>query len=200
MDCKGLASNCKLLKFEILKKLKKLLYIFLLSTSLQSVAQKSLDQLLDTYNTRSVPYVSVEGLRALQMNEDVVILDAREISEAEVSTIEGAQSVGFNNFSVEEISEKITNKEQPIIVYCSLGIRSEEIGEKLQKAGYTNVQNLYGGIFEWKNKGYPTFNSAKKETDSIHTFSKAWSKWLLKGIPVYEDEKKEQRKKKKEKM
>ncbi len=145
-----------------------------------------MDQLLETYNTRSVPYISVEGLRALQMNEDITILDAREAIEFNISTIEGAQCVGFNAFSIEEISEKITNKEQPIIVYCSLGIRSEEVGEKLQKAGYTNVQNLYGGIFEWKNKGYPTLNAAKKETDSIHTFSKAWSKWLLKGIPVFE--------------
>ena len=164
----------------------KYLFILIFFIVQQTFAQKTLDQLLDQYNTRSVPYISVEGLRALQMNEDVVILDAREDSEYAVSTIEDAQCVGYNNFSVEDISAKITDKDQPIIVYCSLGIRSEEIGEKLQKAGYTNVQNLYGGIFEWKNKGYPTFNSAKKETDSIHTFSKAWSKWLLKGIPVYE--------------
>jgi len=33
-------------------------------------------------------------------------------------------------------------------VYCSLGIRSEVIAKKLKKAGYTNVFNLYGGIFE----------------------------------------------------
>lgn len=180
--------------------MKKLLYIVLFIASFQSVAQKSLDQLLETYNTRSVPYISVEGLRALQMNEDVVILDAREASEYAVSTIEGAQCVGFNNFSIEEISEKITNKEQPIIVYCSLGIRSEKVGEKLQKAGYTNVQNLYGGIFEWKNKGYPILNLNKKETDSVHAFSKTWSKWLKAGVPVYGIEQIEKRIKNKEKM
>lgn len=183
--------------------MKHLPYILVLLISFQSVAQKSLDQLLNKYNTRSVPYISVEGLRALQLTENIVILDTRETSEFDVSTIEGAQCVGYNDFSVEEISGKIIDKNKPIIVYCSLGIRSEEIGEKLQKAGYTNVQNLYGGIFEWKNKGYPTLNVAKKETDSVHTFSKAWSKWLVKGIPVFdkkegEKEKKEERGKKKD--
>lgn len=194
-----MASTNKFINFEILN-LKKLLYILAWLASFQSVAQKSLDQLLDTYNTRSVPYISVEGLRALQMNENVVILDVRESSEFEVSTIEGAQCVGYNDFSIEKISAKIKDKNKPVIVYCSLGIRSEKIGEKLQKAGYTNVQNLYGGIFEWKNKGYPTLNSVNKETDSVHTFSKAWSNWLVKGIPVYELEKSEKSTKNKEKM
>tara|TARA_R100000935_G_scaffold26814_1_gene46929 strand:- start:128524 stop:129030 length:507 start_codon:yes stop_codon:yes gene_type:complete len=165
------------------------LLILTLFIAQHTFAQKTLDQLLDQYNTRSVPYISVEGLRALQMNDDVLILDSREPSEYAVSNIDGALCVGHTDFSVETISAKITNKEQPIIVYCSLGIRSEEIGEKLQKAGYTNVQNLYGGIFEWKNKGYPILNPAKKETDSVHTFSKTWSKWLLKGVPVYEKKK-----------
>lgn len=151
----------------------------------QSIAQQTLDELLSQYNTRSVSYISVEGLRALQTHNGVVILDTREDAEYEVSKIEGAKNVGYNDFSVEEISETIPNNNTPIVVYCSLGIRSEEVGEKLKKAGFTNVQNLYGGIFEWKNKGYPVFNTMNKETDSIHSFSKPWSKWLKRGIPVY---------------
>jgi len=71
-------------------------------------------------------------------------------------------------------------------VYCSLGIRSEDIAEKLKKAGYNNVLNLYGGIFEWKNKDFTVYNSEGTQTEKIHTFSKEWSKWLTKGIKVYE--------------
>lgn len=164
--------------------MKYILLLFILFTQ-SAFAQTTLDELLQQYNTRSVPYISVEGLRALQMNTDVLILDTRETSEYTVSKIKGAKCVGFNDFSVADISTEINNKTQPIIVYCSLGIRSEEIGEKLQKAGFTNVKNLYGGIFEWKNKGYPILNASEKETDSVHTFSKAWSKWLLKGVPKY---------------
>lgn len=147
--------------------------------------QKTLDDLLNLYNTRSVPYVSVEQLRMQQANGNPVILDSREKNEYEVSHIPSAIYVGYNEFSSSEISEKIKDKNTPIIVYCSLGIRSEVVGEKLKKAGYNNVQNLYGGIFEWKNKEYPLTNASKQATDSIHTFSKEWSKWLEKGVKVY---------------
>ncbi len=160
-----------------------LLVVLLISAS--SFAQKTLDELLQQYNTRSIPYISVEELRMKQINGDVVILDAREENEYQVSHIEGAKFIGFNTFSSETVRAEIPEKETPIIVYCSLGIRSEEIGEKLKKAGFTNVQNLYGGIFEWSNNEYPVINQQEKETDSIHVFSKAWGKWLLKGEKVY---------------
>ena len=166
--------------------MKKLLILLLSFCSFQGFSQKTLNELLELYNTRSVPYISVEELRMMQTNEEVIILDSRELAEFEVSHIDASRHVGFTTFSSEALSEEIPNKEAAIVVYCSLGIRSEEIGEKLQKAGYSNVRNLYGGIFEWKNKTYPVLNSEEKETDSIHTFSKAWSKWLTKGIKVYQ--------------
>ncbi len=152
-------------------------------------AQKNLDDLLTKYNSGSIPYISVQELRMKQVNSDIAILDSREFQEYNISHIKGATFVGFNKFSIVNISEEIKNKDTPIIVYCSLGIRSEEIGEKLKKAGYTDVQNLYGGIFEWKNKDYPIVDSEEKETNSVHTFSKAWSKWLLNGEKIYKLEK-----------
>jgi rhodanese-related sulfurtransferase len=165
--------------------MKNMLFLLFISCSISAFAQKTLDKLLNQYNTQSIPYVSVQELRRLQTNDTVIILDSREPSEYAISHLNTARFIGFNHFSSEEISEEIEDKDAPIIVYCSLGIRSEEIGEKLKKAGFTNVKNLYGGIFEWKNAGYPVINSEGKETDTIHTYSKAWSKWLLKGEKVY---------------
>lgn len=168
--------------------MRNLLIILFIFVSTATMAQKSIDTLLKQYNTRSIPYISVEELRMLQMNEAVVILDSREEEEFKISHIESSSFIGYTNFSSEEVSEKITNKHAPIIVYCSLGIRSEKIGEKLQKAGFTNVHNLYGGIFEWKNKNYPVIDSTGTETQKIHAFSKAWSKWLTEGEKVYNEE------------
>ena len=51
-----------------------------------------------------------------------------------------------------------TRKKTPTIVYCTIGARSETIGEKLKKNGFTNVYNLYGGIFEWKNADFKVLN------------------------------------------
>ena len=71
------------------------------------------------------------------------------------------------------------------MVYCSIGIRSEDISEKLKKAGYTNVYNLYGGIFEWKNRNYPVVNPENEVTEKVHAYSKQWGQWLHKGKKVY---------------
>lgn len=157
--------------------------LFLMVTS--SFGQKNVDELLQAYNTRSVPYISVEELRMFQMNDAVTILDVREPEEFAVSRIKSAINVGYNDFTTEEQQLQKLNRNFPVVVYCSVGIRSEQVGEKLKKAGFTNVNNLYGGIFEWKNKGYPIFDSTGKKTENVHAFSKHWSKYLHAGNPVY---------------
>ena len=135
-------------------------------------AQDSLDKLLSKYNSHSIPYVSVEELKMQSDNEKVFILDAREREEFEVSHLKNSIYVGYNNFSAETVTSKIEDKSVPIVVYCSLGIRSENISEKLKDAGYTNIKNLYGGIFEWVNKGYSVYDSTNNENQKIHAFSK----------------------------
>ena len=128
--------------------------------------------------------MSVEEL--VMPNTDAIILDSRELKEYEVSHIKDAIQVGYDHFNIEIIEKQVKDKSKTIVVYCSVGIRSEDIGEKLEKAGYTNVYNLFGGIFEWKNKDQIVYNTEEKPTENIHTFSKEWSKWLLKGIKIYD--------------
>lgn len=149
-------------------------------------AQVSLDELLKTNNINPVAYISIEELRNIQLSDSILILDSREASEYNVSHIESAKFVGFNKFSKKYFDAQVSDKDTPIVVYCSVGIRSDRISKKLQKMGYTNVKNLYGGIFEWKNKGFPILDSTNIETENIHVYSKIWSKWSLKGVKVYE--------------
>ena len=117
-----------------------------------SVAQKparcvdeSFDREVDKYLDFTVAVIDADSL-FLQMNK-YVILDAREYDEYERSHIVGAHYVGYDDFSKDALAAIPPN--QAIVVYCSIGYRSEKIGEKLQKMGYTNVSNLYGSIFEW---------------------------------------------------
>lgn len=149
------------------------------------MSQSTLSELLHTYNTRSVPYISVEELKMLKEKEQVYTFDAREADEYAVSLIPASTFIGFSEFSEEMIAARFPDKDSLIVVYCSLGIRSEEIAEKLVKAGYSNVRNLYGGIFEWKNKGFEVVDSAGNKTDSVHTVSRVWGKWLKNGTKVY---------------
>jgi rhodanese-related sulfurtransferase len=168
----------------------KILYIVLSLFTIQlSVAQEkdpeTLSDLLKMYNERSVPYISVQEL--VMPKTDAIILDAREMKEYNVSHLKDAIYVGYDNFEIGSIQQKLSNKNSQIVVYCSLGIRSEDVAEKLKKAGYTNVYNLYGGIFEWKNNNFTIYDSEEKETENVHIFNQTWSKWLTRGVKVYDE-------------
>jgi rhodanese-related sulfurtransferase len=110
-----------------------------------------------------------------------VFLDARESEEYEVSHIKSAQWVGYEDFSMEGVK---LSKHDTIVVYCSIGYRSEKIGEKLIDEGYLHVYNLYGGVFKWINDGNPVYIHGQ-ETNRIHTYNKKWSKWVNKGEKIY---------------
>ena len=159
-----------------------LLYTVLLF-SFVSKAQNSIPEVLNKYNKKTVPYIKVNELK----RTDYVFLDAREPKEYQVSHIPKAIPVGYNQFDLKNVTTSIKDKNTPIVVYCSIGVRSEQIAEKLKKSGYTKVYNLYGGIFEYKNNGEKVVNSKNTATDSIHTYNKQWSTYLKKGIKVYEN-------------
>jgi len=146
-------------------------------------AQNSLPELLQHYNTKNIPYMTVQEL-AMPKTE-IILFDTREENEFKISHLKNAILVGYDQFSMDSVFNKVPNKNEKIVVYCSIGIRSEIIAYKLKKAGYKHVFNLYGGIFEWKNNNFPVYNSIGKETDSIHVFSAKWSKWLKNGHKVF---------------
>ena len=156
--------------------------IFFLLISFYSFSQKTIPEVLKKFNNNSVPYIYVNELKEKQ---NLIFLDAREESEFKVSHLKNAHYIGFEKFNSKKIKQTFINFDATIVVYCSLGVRSEKIAEKLLKMGYKNVFNLYGGIFEWKNQNFPVYDSNNKETDNVHAFSKEWSKYLQKGTKVF---------------
>ncbi|MBU2927722.1 rhodanese-like domain-containing protein [Winogradskyella psychrotolerans] len=161
--------------------------IFTLSFLLLSFlvnGQESIEKLLKTHNKESIPYISVQELA--MPKTDAILLDSRELTEYETSHLKDAIHVGYDKFNIENITTSITDKSTTIVVYCSLGIRSEDIAEQLEKVGYTNVYNLFGGIFEWKNKDFTVYDIENKPTENVHAFSKEWSQWLIKGKKIYD--------------
>ena len=131
----------------------------------------------------SAPKTEVTTLNETQATK-IIYLDAREKEEFDVSHIKGAIFVGYENFDIMKLPE--LDKEAKIVVYCSVGYRSEKIAEELIQNGYIQTQNLFGGIFDWVNKGYSVYDSFGNETNKIHPYNNSWGKWLTKGEQVYE--------------
>ena len=147
-----------------------------------SFSQKSIGKTLEKFNRNTVEYISVDELKS---SKNLVLLDTRKKEEYDVSKIEHAIWVGYKQFEIDAIKANIPDKNATIVVYCSIGVRSENIGEKLLKAGYSNVKNLYGGIFEWKNDGNPVYDNQNNKTEKVHAFSKHWGKLLTNAEKIY---------------
>ncbi len=146
----------------------------------RKVKSGSYNLLLKKLLTHNVPEITVDSLSKIKDN--VLLLDAREPEEFDVSHLNNAKFVGYKNFSLD--STKKINKNSAIVVYCSVGYRREKITQQLIAAGFTNVQNLYGGIFEWKNRKLDVFD-ANGVTNNVHPYCKTWGLWLKNADKVY---------------
>ncbi|MBP6310642.1 MAG: rhodanese-like domain-containing protein [Flavobacteriales bacterium] len=147
------------------------------AVSAQTVGDTAFAEELNSILDRDVPVVDVAHVVS-----PTVFLDAREPEEYNVSHIRGARFIGYKELDLGMIKD--LSKDTMIVVYCSVGYRSQQVTERLIEAGYTNVHNLYGGIFEWVNSGN-TVVDQKGRTDRVHTYDRNWSKWLRKGEAVY---------------
>jgi rhodanese-related sulfurtransferase len=158
-------------------------YTFIITLMLFSFnplfSQRTIEKTLEKLNKKTIPYISVTEL---QNQDSLVILDTRELIEYNVSHLKNALWVGYDDFDINQIS--IKDKNQKIVVYCSIGIRSENIGEKLVANGYLNVMNLYGGIFKWIEEDLPVYDLEENRTENVHVFSKYWGKLLTKGNKI----------------
>ncbi len=122
----------------------------------------------------TVPLIGVEEL--VNNMDQYEVFDTRKKEEYEMSHIPGAKYLGYRDFDIAKLND--LPKETPIVLYCSIGYRSEKIGEELIDAGYTNVFNLYGSLFEWVNQENEIVDKDGLPTKEVHTYNRSWSKWV----------------------
>lgn len=141
-----------------------------------AVGQESdYDKMLKDMYSYTVPLVKPDISAQWIEEKNTYFLDAREWSEYNISHIKDAVAVGYDHFEMSTV-ENIP-KDAKVVVYCSVGYRSERIGEQLIQAGYKHVYNLYGGIFNWVNQGFDVFDDQGK-VQKIHAYDKEWGKWV----------------------
>ncbi|NBB19967.1 rhodanese-like domain-containing protein [Runella sp. CRIBMP] len=165
--------------------MRKLLLLLMLFSWFKPNAQtksRAYKMMLEGMYKHTVPTVSCKELKKEQ--SQVVLLDTRTKREFEVSHLPEARWVGYEEFDLKKVEN--LPKNTPIVVYCTVGVRSERIGERLKAAGFQNVRNLYGSIFEWVNQENSVVDTQGKPTQKVHAYSRSWGIWLNKGEKVYE--------------
>lgn len=100
-----------------------------------------------------------------------LVLDARTAAEYQVSHLRDAVLVDAGRPSLRPLAGRAKN--DPIVVYGSVGYRSARLAHWLAGQGYTNVRNLSGGIFQWANEDRPVFRDARPTTE-VHPYDRRW--------------------------
>ncbi len=88
----------------------------------------------------------------LDEGRSVTLLDTRNDYEIRLGTFRGAVRAGIGNFrdfpaAVRRLAPEL--KEQPIVMFCTGGIRCEKAGPFMEQAGFKNVHQLDGGILKY---------------------------------------------------
>lgn len=88
----------------------------------------------------------------LDEGRPLTLLDVRNEYEVDVGTFSGAKTLGIDHFrdfpaAVESLPESM--KDQPVVMFCTGGIRCEKAGPMMEQAGFHDVLQLDGGILKY---------------------------------------------------
>ena len=83
------------------------------------------------------------------INDGAILLDVRTEEEYNEKHIDGASLLPLDKIDIDSISQIVSEKDTPIIVYCRSGNRSKQAREKLIALGYSKVYDL-GAMSNWK--------------------------------------------------
>jgi rhodanese-related sulfurtransferase len=104
-----------------------------------------------------------------------VLLDVRTPEEWNVSHLPGARRVD-PSASADRVAAGLP-KDTPIVTYCAVGYRSGEMADRLRAAGFTNVRNLEGSIFQWANEERPLVREQER-VSQVHPYNAFWGRLL----------------------
>jgi UPF0176 protein len=88
----------------------------------------------------------------LDEGRPVTLLDTRNDYEVKLGTFRNARTMGIDHFrefpaAVHQLSPEL--KEQPIVMFCTGGIRCEKAGPFMEREGFIQVFQLEGGILKY---------------------------------------------------
>lgn len=109
----------------------------------------------DAFDTSNVGkhLTAVEFHNALA-DPDALVVDMRNRYESEVGRFENAICPDVDTFreAIVEVTEALKyKKDKRVLLYCTGGIRCEKASAYFRHVGFTNVNQLYGGIIEYAN-------------------------------------------------
>ena len=102
---------------------------------------------------RTSPKLAAKELKQwLDEGRPVTLLDTRNDYEVKLGTFKNARAIGIDHFrefpdAVRKLPMEL--KDQPIVMFCTGGIRCEKAGPFMEREGFKNIFQLDGGILKY---------------------------------------------------
>lgn len=103
-------------------------------------------------NNSSLPVAEFE--KAIN-NPNIQVLDVRTAVEYNSGHLKKSLQADWYNQKQFEERVKALDKSKPVYVYCLTGVRSAAAVKQLRQNGFSNVQDLQGGLIAWKLANKP---------------------------------------------
>lgn len=135
-----------------MKRLNFLLFITMALFSL-NVSACGLDKQPGGYENSSVEHAHTHWKAGEKSPVPFIFIDVRTPEEYAESHIKGSTLI-----PLQQLEQRIAElpKDKQVYLYCHSGRRSVVAANILTKAGYSNIENIEGGITAWKDAGFPT--------------------------------------------
>ena len=84
----------------------------------------------------------------LDEGKDVTVLDTRNDYEIRLGTFENAVDFGISTFRAfpEAVENSTLDKQKPVVMFCTGGIRCEKASAVMLNAGFEDVRQIEGGV------------------------------------------------------
>jgi adenylyltransferase/sulfurtransferase len=107
----------------------------------------------------AVPEISALELADLLADkrgpQGVLLIDVRATQERTIAGIPGAKAIHLDEFR-SGAALSLIPFDQPAVIFCRMGVRSEEASRILIEAGHPDVRSLRGGVLAWVRDVDPT--------------------------------------------
>lgn len=101
-------------------------------------------------------YITSDELRQwLSARREITLLDLRNSFEYELGTFDHARHLGLRHFrELKSAAPKLAGlpKEQPVVTFCTGGIRCEKGAPYIASQGFKEVYQLKGGVLDYLKK------------------------------------------------
>jgi thioredoxin 1 len=117
---------------------------------------------------------------------DAIVLDVRTQQEFSTGHIEKATNIDWNGKQFDSLILKL-DKDKPVLIYCLSGGRSAKAAAHMRNLGFTKVNELQGGLMQWRTKNLAEIGSTIAQGMTVDDYEALLNSDKLVLVDFYAD-------------